>query len=139
MKLLHYSDRLIEKLLPIKYPQNEMKWHAKPNGIWFSVEGEFDWKWWCENEHFLIENLTNVYEIKLKENANILCLSTSDEILDMKNKYPYGGFSWPDKEPRTYELDWEKVQKEYQGIIISPYQWYCRMSLECCWYYGWAL
>lgn len=37
----------------------------------------------------------------------------------------------------TYELDWLKVKQKYQGIIIAPYQWKCRMAQETKWYYGW--
>ncbi len=37
----------------------------------------------------------------------------------------------------TYQLEWDKVKDKYQGIIIAPYQWECRLALETCWYYGW--
>jgi hypothetical protein len=137
MRLLHYSSNMIEKLLQIEYPQKDMNWHAKPNGLWLSVEGDDDWKWWCEQEEFLLENLEFVYEVILKKEANVLHLLWEDQIIDMAKKYPYGDFLWPTKEPRTYELDWELVKKDYQGIIISPYQWGCRMDQDCCWYYGW--
>ena len=146
IKFIHYNKNLIEKLEPRKYDQNENKYHAKPNGLWLSVEGfeapdNLNWKQWCESENFHVENLKFAHEIKLKKDANILHLKTADEIFEFTKKYPFitvdkisfNGF----RDQDTYQLDWYKVKTLYQGIIISPYNWFCRMSIESCWYYGW--
>ncbi len=134
MKLIHYtSDEF--KLEPLKYDQSDLHWQAKPNGLWFSVEGDYDWKWWCEGEEFRLYNLKVCYELELKKDAKILYLETPEEILDLAKQYPFLNKVWDGD--RTYEIDWNKVKEKYQGIIIAPYQWSCRLNPDCNWYYGW--
>jgi hypothetical protein len=139
MKLIHYSSELIESLEPRYYDQNLRKWQAKPNGLWLSVEDEnvgYNWKEWCESEKFRLECLEFSYEIKLKENANVIHLKTSEDIFKFTKEHPLKTRDW-DAEWDTYQLDWNKIREKYQGIIISPYQWKCRLALESSWYYGW--
>jgi len=144
MKLIHYSRKKIEKLEDRSYTENDREWYAKPSGFWFSVEGDdcvTNWKEWCESEKFRVECLEFSYEIILNENAKILHLKTHEEILDFTEKYPFLREQWNDETGRrickSYELNWDKVKKEYQGIIISPYQWDCRLDSNAMWYYGW--
>jgi hypothetical protein len=135
MNLIHYTKEKFS-LEPGEYPQSELSWNAKPNGLWVSVEGPYDWKWWCESVGFNLYDLAVSYEITLKENAKILFLDTEAEIFGMAKKYPYeieNFNSYLD----TYQLNWNEIKKEYQGIIIPQYFWACRMSLYSCWYYGW--
>lgn len=143
MRLIHYTDRPINVLEDRKYSQSALYWQAKPNGLWISVEdiGEkipnnYNWKEWCESENFRIEALAISYEIILKEGANILHLKSVEEIEEFTKLYPLKKRGWDD-EWDTNELDWDEIKKKYQGIIISPYQWACRLSLETSWYYGW--
>jgi hypothetical protein len=116
--------------------QDRHKWQAKPVGLWFSVQGVYDWNWWCRAEDFSVENLTYEYKIKLNKNANIVHLSDPEMIYYFTNKYLLKTRDW-DAEWDTYQLQWDEVKKDYQGIIISPYQWDCRMDLKSSWYYGW--
>lgn len=140
MHLVHYTDREFE-LKPLKYDQAELNWQAKPNGLWVSVEGDYDWKSWCEGENFRTEHLAKEYEVILKKNAKILYIRTPEEILSLSKEYPFIRPQWDNPEGRriceTYEVDWNKVKEKYQGIIIAPYQWKCRLHLDCNWYYGW--
>ena len=42
------------------------------------------------------------------------------------------------RKPYIYMLDFLKVMDEYDGIIIAPYQYSCRlMNSSTAWYYGW--
>lgn len=140
MKLIHYTNEKFD-LKPNSYDQSELSWQAKPNGLWVSVEGENDWKWWCESEGFQVENLAIEYEVTLKKDAKILYLLTPEQIGDLAKQYPYLRTQWNDpvgrEVCRTYEIDWNKVKEKYQGIIIPHYIWSCRLAQECCWYYGW--
>ena len=133
MKLIHYTNEKFS-LEPRKYDpydQSKLSWQPKPNGIWVSVEGEYDWKCWCESENYELEHLAVSYEIELKEDANILHLKTSEEIFEFTKAYknPIRNY--------TYEIKWDEVKAQHQGIIISPYRWDCRLSLEASWYYTW--
>lgn len=140
MKLIHYASKEFELEIK-KYSQEDSHYHAKPNGLWVSIEGKYDWKWWCEAENFRTEFLLVEYEVKLKRRAKILRLKTEEEVKNLANLYPFLRPQWQDAMGRffcrTYEIDWKKVKEEYQGIIIAPYQWPCRLANETGWYYGW--
>ena len=111
--LVHYASEKFS-LEPREYPQEELSWQAKPNGLWVSVEGDYDWKWWCEGEEYNLENLVVSYEVELKDDANILYITTADEIFNFAKEYPYLREQWNDPIGRdlcqTYELDWNKVK-----------------------------
>ena len=141
MRLIHYAPEKIYELEPQEYDQNEVKFQSKPNGLWFSVQGSDDWKEWCKVEGYCLYRLRFSYEIILKKDANILHLKTPEEIFSFSKKYSHrsrprisGGFD-PDED--THELNWIEIKKTYQGIIVSPYQWDCRLDLGSSWYYGW--
>ncbi len=140
MKLIHYTD-VPFSIEPRKYDQNDVYWKNKPRGLWVSIEGKYDWKWWCEEEQFCLEDLTVSYDVKLKNDANILYLKTEEEILNLSKIYSFINPQWDNPEGRRifggYEVDWKKIAEEYQGIIIAPYQWKCRLAEPCSWYYGW--
>lgn len=138
MRLLHYSHKetLFEKYR--KYDQSEVDYHCKPNGLWVSVEGNCDWNEWCKSEKYGLYRLRFRYEINLKPDANILYLKTPGEIFYFSKKYAKRFRPFPgDGSLDTHELDWFQIKETYQGIIIDPYQWDCRLSMESSWYYGW--
>lgn len=135
MKLIHYTDKELS-LEPRVYDQKEQHIQCKPRGLWVSVEGEYDWEWWCESENFRLENLVVRYEVELKDNADILHLKTKEEIYKFTESYSMSTRSW-DREHDTYEIRWDDLKIKYQGIIISPYQWDCRLAIGSSWYYGW--
>jgi len=138
MKLIHYCREPF-KLEPWEYPEHLNFIGSKPVAFWFSVEDngledDLNWREWCEAEKFCLEDLAHSYEITLKENSRILHLKTAEEIWEFTKKYPIISLN-PDL--NSYGINWEQVKKEYQGIIISPYQWECRLSPKSVWYYGW--
>ena len=63
-------------------------------------------------------------------------LTTDEQVLNFAKLYPYAKSLWHN-ELDTHEIDWKKVKSKYQGIIIAPYQWSCRLNLDSNWYYGW--
>jgi hypothetical protein len=141
MRLIHYCAEPFQ-LEPRPYNQFDLVRQAKPNGLWVSVEStesggdNFNWREWCKAERFHLQNLECAYEIELREDANILHLKTRDEIFEFTNKYRAFSKNF-DGQNDTYQINWQKVKKLHQGIIIAPYQWKCRLALESCWYYGW--
>ncbi len=139
MKLIHYSSKEISSLEFREY--DPIPPIMKPNGLWFSVEELPDadsvtWKEWCESENFRIENLSFPYEIILNDNASILHLKSEGEIFQFNKHYRFSAGNY-DSPLHAYMVNWVEVKKEYQGIIIAPYQWDCRLSPTCIWYYGW--
>jgi hypothetical protein len=142
MKFIHYTDKPINSLEPRDYSQADLEWQSKPNGLWFSVEevgkhpNNYNWREWCEAKNYQVGSLVVAYEIVLKEDTNILHLKTAEKIKEFTKQYLLktrdGHAEWG-----TYQLEWNEVKKKHSGIIISPYQWDCRLSLETGWYYGW--
>jgi len=124
VKLFHYSARPFRFNRRRRYERD----HWKPHGLWLSVEGENDWRAWCEGENWGIDKLKNVSEVVLAPDANVLIVDTLAK-LDAFNTL-YGSDN-----DRSYSIAWEKVKAMHDGIIIAPYQWERRYSFM--WYYGW--
>jgi len=142
----HYSDKIIDKLDDRSYKEHriDLEMKIKPRGFWFSVEGieepdNYNWKQWCEAEEFRLEYLRCVHQIHFREDANILHLKTADELIEFSKNYPVPNERnpWHIELDASFQLDWLKVKADYQGIIIAPYQWGCRLAIETSWYYGW--
>lgn len=129
-RLIHYSKTPLTALRPIA---PDARSNGKPVGLWVSVEGDEDWKSWCEAESFHLEALAYPHEIALSPDANILTLPTAFDI-DLFTEQ----FSKPCEWSSTRrDIDWLEVATLYQGIIIAPYQWSRRMAEHTFWYYGW--
>lgn len=103
----------------------------KPKGLWVTVPGEYDWPSFCRNEGFRLDLLKHEHDVQLAPDARVLHLSTPDDLRRFTDDYAC------DKEgPRMY-ISWDYVMDEYQGIVISPYQWSMRLDSDVFWYYGW--
>jgi len=139
--LIHYSDRPLAFSCIYSQTQEPREGciHGKPRGLWVSVEGEDDWKSWCEAENFrnIAESFATV--IELREDARILRLTSAleidsftEEFYDRDYMKQIPGFDW-----RGHAIRWADVAAQFQGIIIAPYCWQRRMAKHTFWYYGW--
>jgi hypothetical protein len=123
MKLTHHAPKPFELDYSRSYVQRESH---KPKGFWVSVDG--DWARWCETDW---ERGLGAHEhrVTLGPQANILRLSSEADIHTFTRVY--GNLL------DTYRIDWPLVASRYQGIIIAPYIWECRLDRRCSWYYTW--
>lgn len=138
MKLIHYSQVPIYKLEDRNYEDDRpmgMKGcrMGKPDGLWVSVENEYGWNEWCTSEDYALKRLKYQHKVILKKEAKILHLKSNNDILNFTKEY--GSLS--DDFFINWAVDYNSVKSKYQGIIISPYQWDCRLHPQCGWYYGW--
>ena len=105
----------------------------KPKGFWFSVEGNEDgWKHWCEAESFETKSFMFENEIFFGDEAMIAVLSSvlDIDIFHQRYKAALAG--------REHYIDWKRVARECQGIIIAPYVCERRLDGDASeWYYGW--
>lgn len=113
-----------------KFPRND-----KPRGFWISVPGEYDWKQWCIEEEFRTEALSNEFDVQLRPNARILTLSTVAEINVLSTLFPGESYTTMGSPGEDNAVGWRDIESRCDGIIISPYQWACRLSVA--WYYSW--
>jgi hypothetical protein len=149
-ELFHYASHPVT-LEPRSYTNGEgfMRddFGMKPWGLWISVEDYEDdttWKSWCESESFRLRCLTHRHKIILKESANILVLSSHEQIIEFSKQYPhndpadYERFITRNRElPYVYMVKWKEVKAKYDGIIIAPYIWEARFCTCATWYYPW--
>lgn len=134
MKLSHFTAA--ESLTPYSVEQSDTP-ACKPRGLWVSVDGPEDWLEWCTSEEWGIENLVRRFRVTLTPEATMLHICSLDD-MDRFNRC----YGW--SEPTSRRLgaymegvSWDAVALRYQGIIIAPYQWKCRLAPDYFWYYGW--
>ncbi len=106
----------------------------KPAGFWVSVDGDDDWPEWCASNDFLPKEPLLRHRVTLATNARVLHLSSHDEVVDLGRRYRSRD---PILFPSYVIIDWAKLAADYDGLIIAPYQWGCRMENAAHWYYGW--
>ncbi len=136
----HYSHEPIVFDRSRSYVQMEPLAYRKPAGFWVSVAGEDDWSTWCRDNDFRLAALVYECTVLLRDEARILQIGDRDGLREFHQSYAvetdferqhggvFGHDGWP--------IDWRKVADDYQGIIISPYQWSLR-SRGPQWYYPW--
>lgn len=149
MILEHYSDK------PLVWPPKD---HAqtnckkgwghppKPEGLWVSVKGgDPDWPEWCEGEGFRLEHLAVCTRVILASDANIRIVSGEAELLAFDAEYGFD-YDYGGTVPFTHRrIDWVRLATNYDGLIIAPYVWSCRLPMELNgrrkgvsdWYYPW--
>lgn len=157
MILRHFSQR--RTLKKVRSTVQIQKGFMKPKGFWISVEDEsaHGWKEWCQSQSYALERLVYEFEVTILPTARILYLSTAKELDDFTVEYKSSGgmntemekfrennfrlsphFNFLANYPATvYEIDWHRVAEKYQGIIITPYIWECRLDGGLFWYYSW--
>ncbi len=128
MDLRHYS-RTALGVIQSKVQENEATW--KPKGLWVSVLGEDDWLHWCEENDWYQEPVFE-HEIILAPDANVLRIENLDRLLRFHEEFAFT-MPWS-----SVYIDWARVASRYDGIIIAPYQWACRLEYQISnWYYSW--
>lgn len=144
LRLTHFSNKPL-KLQSVKCSALESELRAlqgtvygKPIGLWLSDESDFGWREWCKSAKFHLKNLTyqTVFDVSLEK---ILLLQNTEELLAFTEKYASEDLKLPSyfnlPKFKMAGIAWDRVQKDFAGIVITPYQWRCRLELS--WYYGW--
>lgn len=131
MRLIHYSAKPLTTIRSM--PHDPARCGAyKTLGLWVSVEGDYDWRWWCESESFGLDRLTHATEIILVANANIKHLRDARDIDRFTDRFH------PKRRPKwDHDLDWLAIRERWNGLIIAPYIWSRRVAPHTSWYYGW--
>lgn len=124
MRLMHFSNAAEIGAASRSYQREGVK----PQGFWVSdeSEGSHGWSSWCRAEEYSLG--TNAYDVELTDDANVLTISTADAVRDFHESYGVGR--------GAYYVDWARVADQWQGILITPYQWSLRLS-DAQWYYSW--
>lgn len=129
--LIHFSRK------PLKFLRdgNPRGWMLlKPNGLWLSVGPA--WLEWCVAENFALERFRYATPVSIAKNANILRIETAAALDTFTDTYGQAkDIGAGTLYYKAEGIDWVRVMAEFDGIIISPYQWERRQSLL--WYCSW--
>ena len=110
----------------------------KPNGLWFSAgDGEDGWRAWCESKEFNKTGLSVKQKIVLNDDANILIIDSLNKLYSFNNTFKIQGRFFEGTDWARQGIDWERVAKIYQGIVIAPYFWKAQLDSKTFWYYAW--
>lgn len=136
IELRHYAETpvVLDRARTYCQERNNDFSYGKPNGLWVSVSGDQDWPSWCNAEEFHLGSLTHEYQVTLSAGHNVLYMATAAQLDSFTAAYREGGLYLADR-GGLGGIDWTRVAKRWDGIVIAPYQWSRRYSLA--WYYGW--
>jgi len=144
LEFYYFSEKPLEFDYGYTYKEPPLGLRLKPTGFWVSDESEYGWKEWCEDSEFRLENLSCCSKVTLNSDNNILFLRSEKEMLDFNNDYSKSFLTEEKISPEWFTidcspmtLDLEKLCKDYGGLVITPYQWTCRLDMGFHWYYGW--
>jgi hypothetical protein len=130
MSLAHFSSKVDAETITVEsVVQATDLLGPKPRGFWISDEnGDPGWSGWCESEQWGLGE--HIYHVELSPAAHLLWLTSVSEIRAFNAEFRVGAdYSW--------DVDWPRVARTWQGIFITPYQWELRLSSEVRWYYTW--
>ena len=141
MRLIHYSAKPLASVYSIPLAEQEkhrMGLH-KPRGLWVSVEGDDDWKSWCEGEGWGLAGLACAAEITLAQGGNVLILEGEAALDKFHDEYSVVQFRYGGGLGVKTAIEWPKVAAKFDGIIIiAPYVYGRRLDGPVSdWYYGW--
>jgi len=132
-KLVHFSQKPFVFDPTRKYHQHEVM--IKPQGLWLSdetKEGQYSWTDFCVND----SNWPHVLEHSVSFRCDIstwAVLTTPEQIHEFTKDFQPRLEESPYLESLT--LDWPRIASTFAGLLITPYQWVCR--LQVMWFYGW--
>ena len=67
--ILHYADKELQKIINTEQGRQD-----KPQGIWFSPreeDGKTAWQEWCQDERWVPNQYTHLYELKNLETCSL--------------------------------------------------------------------
>jgi len=142
MTLAHYSAKPFRV---VNLPYDQRPFSRKPEGLWVSVEGDgmYSWPEWCRENEWNVDNLAVRQEFRIVQPERIRTLATVDDLHAFTDEYqaelrgtPLEGI--PGWDLTIQFIDWQRVARDYGGVLIAPYQWGAVQNLHLQWYPGWS-
>lgn len=130
--LEHYTAEPVQ-MVPRDYSQTfgHMDF-MKPEGLWVSVTGEYDWPSWCRAVGVHLDRIKFRHRVHLVPDANVRLIKGGLELEAFHNEFKHQ--IHPAVESQG--IDWQRVSGYHDGIVIAPYLWSHRLGWHL-WYYGW--
>jgi len=91
--------------------------YYNPKGMWISC-GSSWYKWLISLQSYHTDwtKFNYIYKIYI-DKSNVLYIKKLDKLIEFHNKYSI-------YKNDNYHIDWKKVKKDYDGLIICPYLGY---------------
>lgn len=109
-------DKLINK------NNNNNSWlgsniYYNPKGMWVSCGASW-YKWLISHQAYDTDwtEFNYIYKIDI-DKSNVLYIKKLDKLIEFHNKYAI-------YKDEHYHIEWKKVKKDYDGLIICPYLGY---------------
>jgi hypothetical protein len=131
-KLRHYCDEPLERIRSVT--QVDTRDGFKPAGLWVSAVGRDDWAAWCKAERFRDIGRQMAFDLELAPEHRILVMPARMTLEAFTRRYGFRR-TLGDHTMRDPNISWEAVARDWQGLVIAPYQWAYRTDLL--WYYPW--
>lgn len=133
LPLAHYSAEIVKK---VRSANQDWFPNEKPNGFWISVEDELSWPRFISNDRHTAtlgkrnKRFKHKHIVTFSPSANILWLETPKDLFNLEE---FGKL----KDDSIAYIYWRILAKQFDGILISPYQYQCRCDKRCWWYNTW--
>jgi len=137
MRLIHYSTAHLTEVRDVPQPEGFGGRGDKPSGLWVSVEGDDDWRSWCEGNDFRLGHLACPTEVVLHDDTKILHLQGAAALKLFHREWAADHQPGTHRWERDFRIRWADLSKRYDGIIIAPYVWSMRLDNGMPWYYSW--
>lgn len=135
MRLVHFSAAPIEIIHDTPQPPERYGW--KPKGLWVSDEDDDkSWSDYASGVGFL--NTDHVYSVEL-DMSKILHVKTEKEFEAFEEKYlsPLPGLPEDLFNDGLTIIRWSEIAEEYDGILITPFQFPRLRNGKSSWYLPW--
>ena len=145
----HFSGNLISEFRAVEQPALTDR---KPNGLWLSPQGYFNWEAWTEREEWSTNSMEYVYRVALKPDARICWLRSNEEVIEFSRRFMCADEDCDQDVDLCLQASgkgkviigyiwWQAVAREYQGIVIAPLEnitvdW---SSQGYSWLWGWDM
>lgn len=111
------------------YDVEEQDGYFKPFGLWLSTGDE--WRDWCVDNQFREDECVHRTDFELTPGHSVLVIETPGQMEAFTEEYGY------DREYVGHWIDWTRVKARYDGVVVIPYQYGCRLDERFWWYYSW--
>lgn len=116
------------------HPVDQLNITFKAMGFWYAIGDA--WIEWCRGE---MEEWIDpyLYTFSFKEGSNILMLDTEKKVRQFHNDYSHDRFGLKQEFKLSFrEMNWEQVNKDYDGVEFNPYFYDLRFDFDLLWYNG---
>ena len=134
-RFIHYSGKPLNNIeTREQLNKRSEERQFKPIGLWISTDDETGWKHWCELEDWGLDRLKYRHEVTLEKDAEILHIHSTNDVRNFSKVFGLKNLELADN--LNMYINWKKVAKKWQGIMILPYIYSYRL-FDHMWYYGW--